>query len=163
MIYDTDAAKYFINKDNEHQLFNTDITQRNGRLCCDGDIRLNKFLHLAYSIYYAKTGRVLMDTTFYACDDGAAIPKIQECYFKLVREAPYNIKFDNETTMFLDKFYRAFKNASVDELIELSREDIEWKEKYLYFDTESQKMDMAAHLDEYRQQYTDIIDAMSLL
>ena len=163
MIYDTDAAKYFISKDNEHQLFNADITERDGRLYCDGNIRLNKFLHLAQNIYYAKTGRALIDTIFYAYDDGAAIPKIRECYFKLICEAPYNIKFDYETTVFLDRFYQAFKNASVDELIELSREDIEWKEKYLYFDNESQKMDMTAHPDEYRQQYADIIDAMSLL
>lgn len=162
MIYDTDAAKYFISKDKEHQLFNSDITERDGRLCCDGNIRLNKFLHLAHNIYYAKTGQALMDTTFYACDDGANIPKIKEYYFRLVCGVPYHIRFDNETTVFLDKFYQAFKNASVEELIDLSREDIEWKEKYLYFDNESRKMDIAGHLNEYRQQYADIINVMDI-
>ena len=163
MLRDVDVAKYFINKDTDHQLFNMNLINRNGRTFYEGNARLNKFLHLAQNIYYAKTGHPLMNTTFYAYDNGAVIPEIQERYSVLIHRTPYHVKFDNETTDFLDRFYQAFKNADVDELIELSHEDSEWEDKHIYFDKRSQRMDIEKHLEEYRKQYKDIIAVLDMM
>lgn len=163
MLSDVDVAKYFINKDTDHQLFNTNLINRNGRTFYEGNARLNKLLHLAQNIYYAKTGHLLMDTTFYAYDNGAVIPEIQERYSILIHRTPHNVKFDTETTDFLDRFYKAFKNADVDELIELSHEDSEWEDKHIYFDKKSQQMDTEKHLEEYRKQYKDIIAVLDMM
>ena len=160
MIRDMDVAKYFISKDTGKVLFNKELMTKNGRSFYQGNTRLNKLLHLAQNIYYAKTGRQLMDTSFYAYDNGAVIPEIQEHYAALLNGAPYNISFDAKTTDYLDRFYKAFQGADIDELIELSHEDNEWIDKHMYYGKENQKMDGSARLDEYRQQYSDIIRIM---
>ena len=66
----------------------------------------------------------------------------------------------NAEKRFLKKFFIAFQNASIDELIELSHEDSEWKAKHAYYDKRDQKMDVLAHADEYRQQYGDIVTVL---
>lgn len=160
MLRDIDVAKYFINKDSTKTLFNMKITTREGRTFYEGNARLNKFLHLAQNIYLAKVGQLLMDTSFYAYDNGAVIPNVQENYSVLLSRAPYEISFSDDIMNFLDRFFEAFKNADLEDLIELSHEDYEWEQKHLYYDKESQKMDSLKHIEEYKKQYKDIIKVM---
>ena len=101
-----------------------------------------------------------MDTSFYAYDNGAVIPKIQENYGALLNSAPYKVFFDDEITDYLDRFYKAFEHSDIDELIELSHEDSEWEDKHIYYSKKKQKMDNSKRLDEYREQYADIIRVM---
>ena len=65
----------------------------------------------------------------------------------------------------MNKFFSFFKNASVDELIELSHEDNEWKEKTKNFRKSDQIMDSMnpARVAEYKEQYEDIVEAMEQL
>ena len=84
MLRAVDIAKYFINKDSDKTLFNKNTICKNGRTFYEGNARLNKFLHLAQNIYFAKHNKLLMDTSFYAYDNGAVIPDIQEHYGALI-------------------------------------------------------------------------------
>ena len=80
------VAKYFLSLDESGTLFNKNIIEKNGRKFYEGNARLNKYLHLAQNIYIAKTGNPLMDADFYAYDNGAVVPSVQERYAVILAE-----------------------------------------------------------------------------
>ena len=155
-----DAAKYLLSKDTNGELFNKRLTSKNGRNFYEGNARLNKYLHLAQNIYIAKTGEQLLDSIFYAYDNGAVIPEVQENYVVLLNQKNQTIELPPEIKNFLDRIFIAFQNASLDELIELSHEDAEWIDKHSYYSKENQKMNSIERADEYRKQYADIVKVM---
>lgn len=155
-----DIAKYFINKDTEKELFNKTLIAKNGRCFYEGNARLNKFLHLAQNIYLAKTGTLLFEDELYAYDNGAVIPEIQEHYAVLLSKAPFKVNLPDDKRDFLDRFFVAFKNADIDELIDLSHEDSEWEEHHGSYRMQDQKMDTLSKEAEYKEQYADIINVM---
>ena len=160
-----DIAKWFLSKDVDKTLFNKELTSKNGRTFYEGNARLNKFLHLAQNIHIAKYGEPLFNERFYAYDNGAVVEDVRTNYAVLLNKTESNITFDDETEKFLNKFFSFFKNASVDELIELSHEDNEWKEKTKNFRKTDQIMDSMnpARVAEYKEQYEDIVEAMDRL
>jgi hypothetical protein len=161
MLKDIDVAKYFLNKDSEHCTFTKKLVSRNGRSFYDGNARLNKYLHLAQNIYIAKTGSPLMEGDFYAYDNGAVSPCVQEKYAILYRDCDLeNIDIPNDEKIFLDKFYKAFQSADLEELIQLSHEDIEWKRKHPYYSKDCQKMDSMKYANKYKEQYKDIVEIL---
>lgn len=161
MIRGLDAAKYFISLDKEGSLFNKNLITMNGRRFYEGNARLNKYLHLAQNIYIAKTGKPLMDSVFFAYDNGAVVPEIQESYSALLNlKNKSDITIPNDEKEFLDKIFLVFKNATLDELIDMSHEDSEWLNKHNYYDKEHQKMDTLARAEEYKEQYADIVKVM---
>ena len=127
-----EIAKYFLSKDKDNHTF------------YDGNVRLNKYLHLAQNLHLAKYGTPLFTDKLLAYDKGAVV-------FNLLTD------IDSETKIFLDKIYDTFKDASVDELIEISHEDNEWKEKNSGI---SYYMDSISRKDEYREQYADLLYLM---
>ena len=155
-----DVAMYLINKDSSGSIFNKSLIERNGRTFYEGNARLNKLLHLAQNIYIAKEGKKLFDADFYAYDNGAVVIDVQENYSVLLNRkyVPQNIDYSSQ--LFLDKIYTIFKNASLDELIELSHEDDEWISKQKYYKKSDQKMDSMANVDVYKEQYHDILTVM---
>lgn len=155
-----DVAKYFISLDTDHELFNKTLRTQNGRTFYEGNARLNKYMHLAQNIYIAKYGRKLMDSTFYAYDNGAVDPMIQENYGAILRLENKEVEMSEEDRKFLNSIYKAFQNASLDELIELSHEDSEWEKKHSFYKKEDQKMDSLLHQKEYAEQYADIIKVL---
>lgn len=159
MLQAYDVACFFLNKDEKKEIFTKHLEERNGRKFWDGNAKLNKFLHLAQNIYIAKTGNLLFSDGLYAYDNGAVVPEIQENYSNLLRNCyKYNdAKIPQVEKVFLTKFFNAFKNADMDELIELSHEDDAWKEKASYYKKADQKMNVLAKADEYKEQYADIV------
>lgn len=158
MLTEICVAKYFLDKDTNNTEFNKQLIEMNDRKFYMGNARLNKYLHLAQNIYIAKTGKKLIDVDFYAYDNGAVALNIQENYAVLLENK--NISCDEIPEYeknFLDKFYRAFKSATLDELIELSHEDIEWQDRSKYYKKEDQKMDSLKYKKEYKKQYEDIV------
>lgn len=152
-----DVAVFFLSLDSTGELFNKSVIERNGRVFYEGNARLNKYLHLVQNIYIAKTGTSLIEDCFYAYENGGVIPSIQENYANLLSQDSHVNYIPDDIRDFLTRFYIAFENASIDELIELSHEDSEWVKKHKYYDKQKQKMDPYAYLDEYRNQYRDII------
>ena len=156
MLTATQVAEFFLNKDKDYKEFNTKTITRAGRTFYVGNARLNKYLHLAENLYIAKTGKLLFSDSLYAYDNGGVVKNVQQGYANLLSNH-YDIKSIPDTiTEFLDKFYTMFKNATLNELIQLSHEDIAWKEKHFYTD-ERQRMDSLEHKDEYVEQYADTL------
>lgn len=153
MLNAKDVAIFFVQLD-DGTLFNEKVIQRNGSSFYEGNARLNSFLHLAQNIYFAKTGNLLMDTEFYAYSNGAVVPYIQQNYTSILLESPtYCVETLTEDVKdYLTRFFLAFKNADIDELIEIDHEDPAWQEK-----KEQQIMDTASKLKEYKEQYKDIV------
>ena len=52
------------------------------------------------------------------------------------------------------------RNASLDELIEMSHEDSEWLDKHSFYKKEDQRMDSMERVEEYRAQYADMIKVL---
>lgn len=160
MIKGMDAALYILSLDKKHELFNKNLCEKNGRRFYEGNARLNKYLHLAQNIYIAKYSEPLMDSAFYAYDNGAVDPKVQENYSVLLERRDRNVLLGEKEKAFLDAIYKAFRNATLDELIELSHEDSEWINKHRYYRKEDQKMDSMAHKEEYAEQYADMVKVL---
>ncbi len=56
--------------------------------------------------------------------------------------------------------YKTFRNASLDELIEMLHEDSEWMDKHDYYRKEDQRMDSMSRIEEYKVQYADMIKVL---
>ena len=112
-------------------------------------------MHLAQNVHIAKTGEPLFSTPLYAYKNGAVIRPVVNNYSKLLNESsPEN--FPEEEKTFLKKIYKACYSADINELIALSHEDPEWKERPPV-GNKSQQMDSMRHADEYKKQYGDFI------
>lgn len=160
MMKGIDVARYFLSLDKHSEIFNKNLRTQNGRTFYEGNARLNKYMHLAQNIYIAKYGIPLMDSVFYAYDNGAVDPVVQENYSVILERRNQTITLPEKEQRFLDSIFKAFRNAPLDELIELSHEDSEWMDKHGYYRKEDQKMDSMAHKEEYKRQYADMIKVL---
>lgn len=160
MLRGTDVALYILSTDDERRLFNKTLRTQNGRKFYEGNARLNKYMHLAQNIYIAKYGKPLMDSVFYAYDNGAVDPRVQENYSVLLERREQSVAIEGEERKFLDGICKAFQNASLDELIELSHEDAEWIDKHRHYHKDEQRMDSMARQREYAEQYADMIKVL---
>lgn len=155
-----EAARYILSLDKDHTLFNKDVRTQNGRTFYEGNARLNKYLHLAQNIHIAKFGKPLVDSVFYAYDNGAVDLNVQTNYAVLLERRNQPVHIGENEKQFLDGIYRAFRNASLDELIELSHEDSEWIDKHDHYRKEEQRMDSMSRKEEYAEQYADMIKVL---
>lgn len=160
MLRGIDVARYILSLDKDQKLFNKQLRVQNGRTFYEGNARLNKYLHLAQNIYIAKYGKLLMDSVFYAYDNGAVDPNVQEKYSVLLSQRDTVPHIPSEDADYLKKIFKVFQNATLDELIDLSHEDSEWIDKHGYYKKEDQRMDSISRKDEYAEQYADIIKVM---
>jgi len=155
----THIAQFFLNKDPNRKVFDKELREQNGRRFYKGNARLNKYLHIAQNLYIAMTGQPLFEEHLYAFDNGAVVPSVQENYAILYAK-PANVSFPAAIETFLNKVYKLLENASLDELIQLSHEDSEWIKKHVYYGKADQRMDSMAHLEEYKEQYRDVLRVM---
>lgn len=155
----THIAQWFLLQDPDETIFTKNLVYKNGRSFYEGNARLNKYLHLAQNIYIAKTGNKLFEDSLYAYDNGGVIPQVQENFSALLNSKQCPI-LSNDIARFLQKIYIILQNATLDELIELSHEDDEWKEKCNYYNRQDQEMDSLKHAAEYAEQYKDILYIM---
>lgn len=160
MMKGIDVARYFLGLDKSGEIFNKVLRTQNGRTFYEGNARLNKYMHLAQNIYIAKYGVPLMDSTFYAYDNGAVDPVVQENYSVLLERRNQPVMPPKREREFLDSIFKAFYNAPLDELIELSHEDSEWIDKHGHYRKEEQKMNSMARKEEYERQYADMIKVL---
>lgn len=151
-----DIAKYFISLDTDGTLFpKDDLIERNGSTMYEGNLRLNKFLHIAQNLYIAKYGKLLFDNDMYAYSNGAVVKDVQLNYQTLFFNLSHE-KFDEETKEFLGLVFRMLKNAPIDELVKISHEDPEWEEKER-MPRGKQIMSSIERVNEYKDQYDDAI------
>lgn len=91
MLRAINVACFFLGMDADKTVFTKNLVERNGRKFWDGNAKLNKFLHLAQNIYIAKTGKPLIADDFYAYDNGAVVPEVQENYSSLLKN---HVRYD---------------------------------------------------------------------
>lgn len=129
MITAKEVAKYFLSKDSDKKIFNTNLVEFHNRKAYEGNIRLNKYLYFAQTVYLAKYGKLLFDDDFVAYDNGPVIKEIVENYPSMQANSnKEKIILPEEIKQFLDKIYLSLKDASCKELIEITHEDTAWKE-----------------------------------
>lgn len=154
-----DIAKYFISLDTDGTVFSKDkLIERNGSTMYEGNLKLNKFLHLAQNLYIAKYGKLLFDNNMYAYKNGAIVKDVQSNYLSLFLNLNH-AEIDDETEEFLKLVYRINRNAPIDELIEISHEDPEWEDKEC-LPNGKQLMDSLSRINEYKNQYEDALYIM---
>ena len=150
------VAEYFLANDKSGKLKDKTIVTKNGRRFYAGNARLNKYLHIAQNLYIAKNGQKLFSDSLYAYDNGAVVPDVQENYSIMINRNHLS-DMDKETADFLDCVIALLENASLDELIQISHEDNEWRAKRNHFGKKDQEMDSLSRVDEYREQYADAL------
>lgn len=156
-----DVATFFMKLDKDGKFANTNLIEANGRKFYEGRARLNKYLHLAQNIYYAKTSELLFDEPLYAYDNGGVVEAVRENFDLLLKNKDKAIvTLSDNVQTFLKKIYMVLENADIKKLIELSHEDPEWIAKSGYYRKPDQIMDTVSRLEEYKQQYADIIQLM---
>lgn len=161
MLKATTIAKYILNKDPDHKLFNKNLITKNHRTFYDGSARLNKYLHLMQVVYLAKNGSLLFEEDMYAYDNGGVVTEVQENFSVLYGlNKPLSDEIDDETKKYIDKMCVALESASTDDLISLSHEDEEWQVKHNYYQKKDQKMDLLSRRQEYEAQYADFINVL---
>ncbi len=160
MINASTIAKYYLSKDPDRILFNNNVVNKNGRKFYEGNARLNKYLFLSEVVYLAKYEKRLISENFVAYDNGPVIKEIMTEY-PILSSRNENVSIEEEIKTFLDKIYDSLINASYEELIEITHEDPEWIR--LSKDTfNSPIMNLEKNIDEYKQRYKGIIEALKL-
>lgn len=154
MIRVIDAARYLVSLDSYTQYFNKNLVHDNHNDFDEGNTRLNIILHLAQNIYIGKHGRKLIDTDFYACNNGSVIPEIQEKYDMILATRDVaSFQMDDSAKDFLRKVFGMLKDAPIYELIDIDKEDPAWKEKYCFYLKNDKLLESMKHIADYRDRY----------
>ena len=154
------VAEYFLSKDVDRKLFNSNVINLNNRKCYEGNVRLNKYLFLAQVVYLAKYNTKLFDDNFCAYDNGPVIEEIMRSYLIM---SPKNkkTKLDSNIADFLDKIYMSLENATTEELVEITHEDPEWL-KFKNNTYNAPVMNLEANIEEYKRRYKGLIKALNI-
>ena len=153
---------YFLFKDNDKKMFNTNLVEFNNRKSYEGNIRLNKYLYFAQTVYLAKYGKLLFEDEFVAYDNGPVIKEIVENYPSMQANASKEpIILPKDIENFLDKIYLSLENATCEELIEITHEDTAWKEvsdKTYY----APVINLEKYKAKFEKQYKGLIKVMEI-
>lgn len=156
-----EIAVFLMQLDKEGSFSSKNLVEANGRTFYEGRARLNKYLHLAQNIYYAKTSKLLFDEPLYAYDNGGVVEDVRENFDILLKaKDSKTVSLDEDVKLFLRKIFIVLENADIYKLMDLSHEDPEWIAKHRFYNKQDQVMDTASRLDEYKEQYADIIQLM---
>lgn len=153
-------AKYYLSKDPDRILFNNNVVIKNNRKFYEGNVRLNKYLFLSQVVYLAKYETKLISNDFVAYDNGPVVKEVINEY-PLIFSRREKVNIPENIKIFLDKIYEALKDASYEELIEITHEDPEWirlsKETF-----NAPTMNLENNIAEYKQRYKGLIAALKI-
>ena len=117
-------------------------------------------MFLAQVVYLARYERKLFDDDFVAYDNGPVLVDIMREYSHIVSNNK-NSTINDSDKIFLDKIYDALKNATYEELIDITHEDPEWIK--LSHDTyNAPVMNLEENIAEYQKRYKGLIEALKL-
>jgi uncharacterized phage-associated protein len=161
MVQAKEIAKYFLTKDKNNKLFTKKLVNINGHDCYEGNVRLNKYLYFAQTVYLAKYGELLFENDIVAYDNGPVIKEVMNDYSAILANKNNCNYLEEKTKIFLDKIYKALEGATCDELIEIAHEDTAWKE--LSAETyKSPVIDILKYKEKYENQYKGLIKVMEI-
>lgn len=156
-----DIAKYILYLDKNDDIFSNKLIKMNGRNCYEGNVRLNKYLHIMQMVYIAMNDDKLFDDDMYAFDNGIIVDTVMNNYVNLKNNKDnYNIE-NIETKKFVKKMFDILKYAPLDDLVEISHQDEEWKKKHGFYKKKDQLIDIDSQKDNYKKMCADFIEILN--
>lgn len=154
-------AKYILSLDKNNDIFINKLITLHGRDCYEGNVRLNKYLHIMQMVYLAMTDKKLFDEDMYAFDNGVIINEVMSNYAYLkAKKESYNIS-DVNVKAYIEKMFNILKYAPLEDLIEISHQDEEWKKKHNFYQKKDQLMDVDSQKKNYKIMCADFIDMLN--
>ena len=154
-------AKYILFLDKNNDIFINKLLTLNGRDCYEGNVRLNKYLHIMQMVYFAMTDKKLFDEEMYAFDNGVVVNSVMNnyVYLKSTKDS-YNIS-DIDVKNYIEKMFNILKYAPLEDLIEISHQDEEWKKKHNFYQKKDQLIDVDSQKENYKIMCADFIDLLN--
>ena len=153
-------AKYILFLDKNNDIFINKLLTLNGRDCYEGNVRLNKYLHIMQMVYFAMTDKKLFDEEMYAFDNGVVVNSVMNnyVYLKSTKDS-YNIS-DIDVKNYIEKMFNILKYAPLEDLIEISHQDEEWKKKHNFYQKKDQLIDVDSQKENYKIMCADFIEML---
>ncbi len=154
-------AKYILFLDKNNDIFINKLLTLNGRDCYEGNVRLNKYLHIMQMVYFAMTDKKLFDEEMYAFDNGVVVNSVMNnyVYLKSTKDS-YNIS-DIDVKNYIEKMFNILKYAPLEDLIEISHQDEEWRKKHNFYQKKDQLIDVDSQKENYKIMCADFIDMLN--
>lgn len=154
-------AKYILSLDKDDNIFVNKLITLQGRDCYEGNVRLNKYLHIMQMVYLAMTDSKLFAEDMYAFDNGVVINEVMNNYAHLKStKDSYNIA-DENVKNYIEKMFNILKYAPLEDLIEISHQDEEWQKKHRYYHKKNQLIDVNSQKENYKVMCADFIDILN--
>lgn len=154
-------AKYVLYLDKNNEVFINKLITLKGRDCYEGNVRLNKYLHIIQMVYYAMTDTKLFDEDMYAFNNGIVVDSVMNNYkYLMSKKNSYDIS-DGSIKEYIEKMYNILKYAPLEDLIEISHQDEEWKKKHNYYNKKDQLIDVEGQKDNYKNMCADFIEMLN--
>lgn len=154
-------AKYILFLDKDNNIFVNNLINREGRSCYEGNVRLNKYLHIMQMVYIAMNDKKLFDEDMYAFDNGVVINSVMNNYVYLKSmKSSYKIE-DEDIKLFIEKMFNILKYAPLEDLIEISHQDEEWKKKHNFYSKKDQLIDVDSQKQNYKDMCADFIEMIN--
>lgn len=156
-----DIAKYILSLDKNNDIFVNKLLTLHGRNCYEGNVRLNKYLHIMQMVYFAMTDNKLFNEDMYAFDNGVVVNTVMNDYSYLKsNKETYNIT-DESVKLYIEKMFNILKYAPLKDLIEISHQDEEWKKKHNFYQKKEQLMDVDSQKENYKIMCADFIEMLN--
>lgn len=156
-----DIAKYILSLDKNNDIFVNKLLTLHGRNCYEGNVRLNKYLHIMQMVYFAMTDNKLFNEDMYAFDNGVVVNMVMNDYSYLKsNKETYNIT-DKSVKLYIEKMFNILKYAPLKDLIEISHQDEEWKKKHNFYQKKEQLMDVDSQKENYKIMCADFIKMLN--
>lgn len=154
-------AKYILSLDKNNDIFINKLIHLHGRDCYEGNVRLNKYLHIMQMVYFAMTDNKLFNEDMYAFDNGVVVNTVMNnyAYLKSNRDS-YTIS-DENVKSYIEKMFNILKYAPLQDLIEISHQDEEWKKKHSFYKKNDQLIDVDSQKENYKIMCADFIDMLN--
>lgn len=156
-----DIAKYILSLDKNNDIFVNKLLTLHDRNCYEGNVRLNKYLHIMQMVYFAMTDNKLFNEDMYAFDNGVVVNMVMNDYSYLKsNKETYNIT-DKSVKLYIEKMFNILKYAPLKDLIEISHQDEEWKKKHNFYQKKEQLMDVDSQKENYKIMCADFIKMLN--
>lgn len=143
-------SKYLLFLDINRDIFLGEIVNIKGIDCYEGNVRLNKYLHIMQMVYIGLYSSKLFEDNMYAYKNGVVIGSVMNRYRYLWKHKDeYNFN-NEEVKVYVWKMFNILKNISLDELINISEKDREWLRKHNASSRLEQLMNIDNEYDYYK-------------
>ncbi len=156
-----DIAKYILSLDKNNDIFVNKLITLHNRNCYEGNVRLNKYLHIMQMVYFAMTDKKLFNEDMYAFDNGIVIEFVMNNYNYLKQAKNSYIITSPSVKEYITKMFDILKYAPLEELIKISHQDEEWQKKHKFYSKQDQLIDIDNEKENYKIMCADFIDILN--